>query len=279
MTRPQNGFPQGHPNPPFSLGRMWGMLSRYVYLLKGSWPRILELAYWPTVQMILWGFITLFFLEHSSWVAQAAGVLIAGVLLWDILFRGELGVAISFLEEMWSRNLGHVFVSPLRPYEFVGALLSMSFIRTVIGVIPAALLAIPLYEFSIFELGLPLLAFFTNLLVLSWAIGLLVCSLLLRYGLGAESLAWLAIFAIAPLSGIYYPISVLPEWLQPISYALPASHVFEGMRGVLFDGTFLWDHFAWAVGLNVLYVGGASIVFMLAFRAARVRGLILQMGE
>lgn len=263
----------------FSPRRVGAMVLRYVYLLRGSWPRVIELAYWPTVQMILWGFITVFFQSHSSWVVQAFGVLISGVLLWDVLFRSELGVGISFLEEMWSRNLGHIFVSPLRPYEFIVALLAMSLIRTLIGTLPAALLAIPLYDYSIFEMGLPLIAFFFNLIVLGWSVGLCVCGILLRWGLGAESFAWLAIFALAPISAIYYPVSILPDWLQAVAFALPAAHVFEGMRAVLFDSTFPLAHFWSAVGLNLLYLGLASWVFLLAFRSARRRGLILQVGE
>ncbi|MCE2509420.1 MAG: ABC transporter permease [Alphaproteobacteria bacterium] len=267
------------PNPAFSWRRSTALLLRYLYLLRGSWPRILELAYWPTVQMILWGLITQFFLATSSWLMQAGGVLIAAVLLWDVLFRSQLGVSISFLEEMWSRNLGQLFVSPFRPWEFVASLLAISLLRTLIGVIPAALLAILLYEYSVFELGLPLLAFFTNLLVMGWAIGLIVAATILRYGLGAESLAWLAIFAIAPLSGIYYPIEVLPAWLLPLAYALPSSHVFEGMRAVMFDQVFRWDYLGYAVALNGLYLGGGIAVLLAAFRVARVRGLLLQIGE
>ncbi|MGB1548011.1 MAG: ABC transporter permease, partial [Alphaproteobacteria bacterium] len=127
--------------------------------------------------------------------------------------------------------------------------------------------------------GLPLLAFFTNLLVMGWAIGLIVAATILRYGLGAESLAWLAIFAIAPLSGIYYPVHVLPDWLLPVAYALPAAHVFEGMRAVMFDQVFRWDYLGYAVALNVLYMGVGFAVLLGAFRAARVRGLLLQIGE
>ncbi|MCH7710389.1 MAG: ABC transporter permease [Proteobacteria bacterium] len=255
------------------------MVLRYVYLLRGSWPRILELAYWPTVQMILWGFISQFFLTHSSWVAQAAGVLIAAVLLWDVLFRGQLGVSIPFLEEMWSRNLANLFISPLRPYELILALLGMSFIRTFVGVVPAAFLAIALYQYSVFDLGLPLLSFFVNLLVMGWSIGLVVSALILRYGLGAESLAWIAIFAVAPVSAIYYPVAVLPEWLQVVSWALPSAYVFEGMRAVMFEGVFRTDYLLRAVLLNILYLGLGSAFFLYVFRLARRDGLLLKMGE
>lgn len=265
--------------PVLSLRRILAMVARYVLLLKNSWTRIFELIYWPTIQMVLWGFISVFFRQNSSWVAQAAGVLIAGVLLWDVLFRGQLGVSVSFMEEMWSRNLGHLFTSPLRPIELAAALMTMSLIRTLIGTIPAALLAVPMYQFSIFTLGLPLVAFFANLLVFGWALGMVLSGIILRYGQSAESLAWLAIFLLAPVSAIYYPVSVLPWWLQGVAWALPSAHVFEGMRAVLFDHVVRYDHLAYAAGLNALYMVLGVIAFLYAVRVARRRGLFLQMGE
>ena len=262
-----------------SARRISAMVLRHVYVLRRSWPRVLELAYWPIVQMILWGFITKFFLTHSSWVAQAAGVLIAAVLLWDVLFRSQLGITISFLEELWSRNLAHIFISPLRTYEYVLSLGLMSLIRTLIGSIPAALLAIPLYHYSIFEMGLPLLAFFVNLMVFGWGMGLGIAAILLRWGLAAESMAWLFIFILAPLSGVYYPVDILPEWLQSVAWALPSSYVFEGMRAVLFEGVFRSDLLLGAIILNVAYLVLGGTAFLVAVRAARIHGLLLRMGE
>jgi len=106
-----------------------------------------------------------------------------------------------------------------------------------------------------------------------------VSALVLRFGLGAENLAWVAIFAVAPVSGIYYPISVLPDWLRVIADLLPASYVFEGMRAVMFEHTFRTELFARAVGLNVLYLGFGIAVFLGVFRAARRRGLLINVGE
>ncbi|TAD89613.1 MAG: ABC transporter permease [Alphaproteobacteria bacterium] len=262
-----------------SLSRVWALMTRHLYLLRGSWPRLLELAYWPMVQMILWGFITQFFMTHSNWVAQAAGVLIAAVLLWDVLFRAQLGVSVSFLEEMWSRNLGHLFVAPLRPVEFLAALMGMSLVRTTIGLLPAVLVAIPLYHFNLFSLGLPLIAFFANLLVMGWVIGIAVSALILRYGLGAESFAWVAVFALAPISGIYYPVATLPAWLQPLALSLPSTHVFEGMRAVLFQDAFPVVHFVAAIALNAILFVVAATAFLIAFQRARTLGKLLQMGE
>lgn len=263
----------------FSFKRVGAMVLRHLYILRGSWTRVVEMAYWPAVNMVMWGFTSQFFSGHSDWVAQAAGVLIGAVILWDVMFRGNLGVSLSFMEEMWSRNLGHLSVSPLRPHELVAAMLTMSLIRTMIGVVPAVLLAIPLYHFSLFDLGLPLLAFWVNLMVTGWAIGLAVSALVLRFGLGAESLAWVLVFAVAPLAGIYYPIATLPGWLQPVAWALPPSHVFEGMRAVMFGHGFLAGHFAAAVTLNVVYLAAAAGLFLHTHHVARQRGLLLNVGE
>jgi ABC-2 type transport system permease protein len=263
----------------FSPLRVAAMVARYWYLLRGSWPRILELAYWPTMQVIIWGFLTTFIAQNSSFFVQAFGVLLSAVLLWDVLFRGQLGVSVSFLEEMWSRNLGHLFVSPLRPYELLASLMTISLIKTVIGIVPASLLAFALFDFSVYSLGLPLIAFFANLIVMGWAIGLVMAGMVMRYGLGAESLAWVAVFALAPISAVYYPVAVLPEWLQPVTYILPASHVFEGMRAILIDGVYRPDLMWTASLLNVVYLGLGAGAFLAFFRRARTLGLILNLGE
>ena len=263
----------------FSGERVGAMVLRYVYLLRVSWTRILEIIYWPTMQMVLWGLISRYVMTATTGLHQAAGLFLAAVLLWEVLFRSQMGVHTMFQEEMYARNLGHLFISPLRPLEMVSALLSVSLLRTLISAGSAALLAIPLYHFSIFSLGLPLVAFFANLMIFGWAFGLVLCALLLRFGFGAEGLAWAGIFALTPLSGVYYPISTLPEWLQPAAWAIPPSYVFEGMRAVLLKGEFRSDLFFAALGLNCVYLALGAGMFLFTFRIARRRGLLLQVGE
>ena len=265
--------------PAASARRIAAMVRRYWYLIRGSWPRLAELAYWPTVQMILWGLVSQFFMTQSSWLAQAGGVLIAGVLLWDLLFRGQIGFTICFLEEMWSRNLGHLFVSPLRPWELVVALITMSAIRTVLGGVFAAVIAILLYEFSIFDLGLPLLAFFLVLMGMGWGIGMVITAIVLRAGLGAESLAWVAMFALAPISAVYYPVETLPEAVRWLAWLTPSAHVFEGMRALMVEGVFRWDLLGRALLLDVVYLGIGAATFAWAFAKAREEGKLLQTGE
>ncbi|MBM3523430.1 MAG: ABC transporter permease [Alphaproteobacteria bacterium] len=262
-----------------TLTRIGAILLRHLYLWRGSWTRLFDLVYWPILQVTIWGFMTQFLAGTSSWVAQAGGVFIGAVLLWDVLVRGQFGMTLSLLEEMWSRNFANLFVSPLRPAEFAAALTVLSIIRSLIGVVPAALLAIPLFHYSIFELGLPLLAFWVLLLVFGWAIGLMLCGLLVRYGLAAESYAWASIFVLAPLSGVYYPITTLPAWLLPLAWSLPTTAVFEGMRAVMIERVFRWDLAALALALDLVFLAVGFLVFLWAFRRARERGSLMSAGE
>ena len=182
-----------------SFGRIAALVLRYLYLLRSSWPRIIEIAYWPTMQMIIWDLFPKHF-SSSSPELTAGGILISVVLVWDCLFRSHISYTLSFLEELWSRNLGNLFVSPLRPRELIAALATISMMRTLIGMLPAALLAIPFFGVSVFDMGLPLFGFFLNLVLTGWAISQFVTGILIRYGLGAESLTWVLPFLIAPFS-------------------------------------------------------------------------------
>jgi ABC-2 type transport system permease protein len=260
--------------------RIWGLMYRHLALYRRSWPRMLELAYWPVLQMCIWGFTASFLTSRMGNPAFMAGAaLLGGVLLWEVTLRSQMGMSISFLEEMWSRNLGHVFVSPLRPFELVLALIGMSIIRMLLGVLPAMLLAWAFYAFNLFALGPVLVLFFINLMIMGWAVALGVVSLVLRHGTGAEPLAWGFLFGLAPFSAVFYPVSALPAFLRPLSYALPTTHVFEGMRAALLNGTIRWDHLAAAFALNMVWLAAAALLFTRQFHAARVSGALISIGE
>jgi ABC-2 type transport system permease protein len=259
--------------------RVAAMVLRYVYLLRSSWTRLVELIYWPAVQLLVWGFLQLYIAQNSGFFARASGVFIAAVLLWDMLFRGQLGFSVSFLEEMWSRNLSNLMISPLRPLEFVCALMVMSLIRLAVGMLPVTLLAIAFFGFNLYALGLALAAFFLNLILTSWAVGIVVAGILLRNGLGAETLAWTLMFVLMPLTCIYYPVSVLPDWLQVIAWMLPPTYVFEGMRTLLMEQRFRSDLMLEAFALNALYFALATIAFLQLLESSRRAGSLLQSGE
>jgi ABC-2 type transport system permease protein len=259
--------------------RIAAMVLRYWYLLRSSWPRVLDLIYWPTVQMLMWGFLQTYIGQNAGFFARASGTFIGAVLLWDILFRGQLGFSVSFLEEMWARNLGNLMMSPLRPVEFVSALMIMSIVRLAIGLVPVSLLAIVFFGFNLYGLGLALAAFFANLMLTSWAVGIFVSGLVLRNGLGAENMAWTIMFIFLPLTCVYYPVAILPGWLQVVAWALPPTYVFEGMRALLIEHTFRADLMIWSLALNIVLFGAGVLAFLELLKSARRNGSLMQTGE
>jgi ABC-2 type transport system permease protein len=266
-------------NPALSGRRIFAMMLRHYYLLRSSWPRLLEIVYWPAVQMTMWGFLQLGIGIQPGALAFTVSTFLAAFLLWDILFRGQLGFSMSFLEEMWSRNLPNLMISPLRPYEFVLQLIVMGTVRMAIGLLPVTVLAILFFGYNFWSLGVALAAFFANLLFTSWAVGMFCSGLVLRNGMGAEGLTWSLMFIFLPLTCVYYPVSTLPAWLQPISWALPPTAVFEGMRALVLEHTFRGDLMLWALALNAVWLTAAGIAFTALLNSARRVGSLIQVGE
>jgi ABC-2 type transport system permease protein len=262
-----------------SAQRISAMMLRHWYLLRSSWPRLLDLIYWPTVQMLTWGFLQYYIASNAGFFARAGGTFIGAVLLWDILFRGQLGFSISFLEEMYSRNLGNIMMSPLRPFEFIIALMVISVVRLSIGAVPVTFLAIAFFGFNLYAFGFALVAFFFNLMLTSWAIGIFVSGLILRNGMGAENLAWSIMFLFMPLTCVYYPVTTLPVWLQPVAWLLPPTYVFEGMRALVIDKVFRPDLMVDALALNAILFAAGVFGFLQLLQSARRRGSLMQSGE
>jgi ABC-2 type transport system permease protein len=263
----------------FSPARVGALVLRHVYLLRSSWPRLLEVIYWPLVQMVMWGFLQSYLNQQSGMLAQAGGTLIGAILLWDILVRSQLGFSVSFLEEMWSRNLANLLITPLKRSEFLVGLMSVSMIRLAIGILPVTLLAIWFFGFNLWGLGLALGAFFANLLLTAWAVGMLASGLVLRNGLGAEGFVWTIMFLALPICCVFYPVETLPEFLRWVAWSLPPTYVFEGMRALMFEGVFRADLMVRALAINGLFILAAWFVFVRLLDSARRAGSLLSMGE
>jgi ABC-2 type transport system permease protein len=260
------------------LHRILALVNRHLMLYKRSPQRLMEIVYWPLLDLMVWGFITMYLARYKEGLPAFVTFFIGALILWDILFRAQQGVCISFLEEIWSRNLLNLFVSPLRTGEFLAATMTVSIIKVIGAAIMTIGLAYLLYSFNLFIIGLSLVPFVINLVVTGWAIGIFTTAIILRYGQEAEVMAWGLAFLFQPVSAVFYPISVLPPWLQTIANGIPAAHVFEGMRAVIETATFPLTELLWAAGLNVLYLAGAILFFNWMFRIVKMKGLLVRVG-
>ena len=262
-----------------NFNRMLALSMRHLYLIKSSFPRILDLIYWPTIQIILWGFISKFFTMYSEYYTNTVGVILSCAILYDFLFRSSISFNMLFLEEIWSRNFTNLFVAPLRVSEIITALTGTALIRTLIGIIPAILLMSPLFGVSILKLGPPLFLLFLSLYLFGTTLGILVTSGLLRFGPAFENTAWSSLFLLAPLGCVYYPLSILPEWLQLIAKFLPLVYIFEEARSILINNAVDYTNIINALLLNLVYFILSVMIFYYSFYGARKKGTLVNMGE
>ncbi len=239
----------------------------------------METFYWPVLDLLVWGFITVYLEQYKGGLPGFVTFFIGALILWDMLFRSQQGISISFLEEIWSRNLMNLFVSPLRPGEFIIATMVISILKLFSASAVTITLAWLIYSFNLFTIGISLLPFILCLTVMGWSVGILTMSFILRYGQKAEVLAWGIAFLFQPISAVFYPVSVLPEFLQAIARFVPASHIFEGMRVVIRQGEFPLNELIWASVLDVAYLIGSILFFYAMFRSVKIRGLLLRTGE
>ena len=259
--------------------RMYGLFLRHFYLIKGSIPRILDLIYWPSIQIILWGFISKFFTIYSDYYNNTVGIILTCAILYDFLFRSSISFNMLFLEEIWSRNFTNLFITPLKLNEIIISLIFTALIRTLIGLVPAIILTSPLFGVSILKLGFPLLLLFLSLYIFGITLGLLVSSGLLRFGPSFENIAWSSLFLLAPLGCIYYPIEILPELFQFIAKCLPLVYIFDETRNILINSTINYNNLIYAYILNLFYLIVSIIMFYISYSQAKKKGTLINMGE
>tara|TARA_A100001011_G_C14212479_1_gene800548 strand:- start:41 stop:832 length:792 start_codon:yes stop_codon:yes gene_type:complete len=262
-----------------NLNKIYALSLRHFYLIIGSFPRILDLIYWPTIQIFLWGFISKFFTVSSTYYSNTVGIILSAAILYDFLFRSSISYNMMFLEEIWSRNFTNLFISPIKLSEIIAALTFTAVFRTLIGLVPASLLAIPLFGVSIFKIGAPLIFLLISLYIFGVTLGLLVTSGLLRFGPSFENIAWASLFFLAPLGCIYYPIEILPDWLQIIAKMLPLVHIFEEMRNILINNIVNINAIIISIVISFFYFILGVIVFYIAYFGAKNRGHLINMGE
>jgi len=152
----------------------------------------------------------------------------------------------------------------------------VGFCRVIFTGLILAVIAIAAYQFNLFNLEIALIPFYLNLLLFGWALGLISVSLILRFGHGAESLAWAIPFMVQPFSAVFYPVSSLPAWLQPLSTLFPSTHVFEGMRDVIQSGTFPATHMVASLAMNIIFLSAALWLLHSMLTGARKKGFLVK---
>ena len=263
-----------------TLVRIQGVLLRYFILHTRSLPRTLEIFFWPVMELLVWGFVTVYFQSISPGsLGKIIVFLINAMIFWDILYRSQQAVSIAIVEDIWTQNIVNVFVSPLKIWEWLLATFLYGAVKIAVITTILSLIALFLYRFNLIgQLGFYLIPLVMNLLLFGWALGVFTTGLMIRFGHSAEALIWGIPYLIQPLSAIYYPLSVLPRGIQVVSKLLPSTYVFEGMRSVARDGKMPLGYFAAGLLLNLIYFLLAWVFFRWMHAIARETGRLGRLG-
>jgi len=255
--------------------RMWALYKRHAYELRHSIPGLVDMLFWPAMDLLLWGLLTRYMVLSQVHIPQAFGFLIGGVLLWDFVFRSNLGIGITFLDDTsWTQNILNLMVSPLRPSEYIAAAAAWSMTKVLVGWSLMVFFAWGVFHFALFHVGFPLVFFAAALMTFGTAVGMIVLGIILRFGPGADILAWGLAVILMPISAVFYPVSALPGWAQALASALPTSHIFEAMRTVIAGRPVPWNALYAAFALDALYLALGLAFANAMFKVLKKRGYI-----
>jgi len=254
--------------------RIKAIAIRHAYVLRRSPHRSFDVFVWPVVDVLLWGSLGVFVTRQGEAGQAGAEYLLAGILLFHVLYQSQIALSTGFLEEVWSRNLLNFMTTPCTEWEYAAGVALFGLAKVATGLAVVFLAALGFYAFSILDVGWALIPIGSVLLIAGWSISLFVIGLVLRFGQSAEVMAWGILFVVMPLSGIFYPVDALPAVLQPLAVALPTTHAFAALRAVLDGDPMPWDQLAIAAAgcIGVALAGLWFVSHML--KTFRRRGYI-----
>ncbi len=252
--------------------RIKAYVLRHLYEIGATLDRKVDIVFWPTIDLLTFGLLSVY-INKLNGAAGIVGAILGGLILWTLVYNIQRDISVSLLEEAWSRNLYNLISSPLRPGEIIMAILFLSFIKALITIAFITFLAWGLFGFNLFGLGAAVVFYVFNLFLFGWAFGFMTAALIFRFGIEIQTFAWSLIAVIYPISGVFYPLSTLPDFLAKIAQLLPISHVFEGLRGIILNQTLpAGSDFVLIFVLNIVYLTFGIVLFRLGFKNAKNRG-------
>ncbi|OGG13635.1 hypothetical protein A2773_06190 [Candidatus Gottesmanbacteria bacterium RIFCSPHIGHO2_01_FULL_39_10] len=256
--------------------RIIGVIVRHLYVWPKNLGRFTDSFFWPVINLFVWGYVGLYFNGQIGGVNYVSAFL-TGYLLWMFLQRSQEEISIGLLEDLWNRNFINIFATPITIWEYLIGLMITGIFKLTLAFGLLSVVAFIFFKFNIYTLGIYLLPFILSLLLTGWWLGLIINGTIIRLGYDAEALGWTVVFILMPFSGVYYPLSILPSWMQSISSILPSSYVFEGMRNLVLNGFFDLKAFAISMILNAVYIALALFFYKKMFDVAKEKGYLVKL--
>ena len=235
--------------------RVRTVVRRHYLVLWRQPNRWFDIAVWPLFDVLLFGSLGAFVAQENDASRAAAPYLLAGIMLFHVLFQCQIAVATGFMEETWSRNILNIMTTPITEAEYAAGLALFAFLKLLMAMAAITVAALIFFGFDLSAVGWSLVPIVGSLLLVGFALALVVIGMILRFGQSAEILAWGLNFVVLSLSGVFSPVSALPGAVQPAAEILPTTYSFRAMRTVLDGGALPWADIA--IGFAGALVAGA----------------------
>jgi len=257
-----------------NLSRVGAIVVRMFYLYRGSPQRVFPIFIFVAIDVLVWGFLTRYLNSVSHAGFNFVPALLGAVLLWDFLTRVMQQITMALFEDVWTRNFLNFFATPLRTSEYLAGLLIVAVITSLMSLVAMLILARVAFGLSLFTYGVAIAPFLVVLFLTGIALGVAASALVLRLGPASEWLIWPIPMLISPFAGVFYPVAILPGWMQAVALILPPAYVFEGMRAVVAGEPVPWDRLAIGGALALIYLALACLFFFATYRVVIRTGLI-----
>jgi len=258
-----------------NLNRIWAIVLRHFFLSIHQLERFFDAFLYPALILLVWGFLSTYIGDIES--SGLISFLLGGLILWVVFERVNTDLGLSFMYDVWERNIVNVLASPITFLELISSLVIIGIIKVLFSFVLMGFLASAFYNFAITSLGFSLALFAVNLIIFAWSFGIFNIALIFRFGHSIGPITWILPFLLQPISAVFYPISILPEFFQKIAYFLPIAHVFEGMRTLLTSRVFNFNEFLLALALNIVYFGISIGFFYMTLLSVKKSGRLVKL--
>ena len=254
-----------------SANRIIGILIQEYYITKRSLEVIMDLFFFTAMAFLAFGLVASFLFTTGN---QTAGsFLLIGIIFWEVIRVNQYSMSVGSLWNIWSRNLSNMFISPISINEYLFAHMLSGLLKSFLIFSMLVILAILLYGFNVFDLGISnVVASFINLIIFSWSVGILILGIIFRYGTRIQAFAWGLIFLFQPLTAAFFPLEILPQFVQYVALLLPPTFVFEALRGNVTDPTFNLSYQSIALAENIFYFVFSIWLFNILFNHSKKTG-------
>lgn len=242
-----------------------------LYVTKASLEVFFDIFVFTLMNILLFGFISKYLAQGGNKL-QAQSLLLS-VIFWEVIRINQYSISVSTMCNVWSHNLSNIFIAPIKITEYLLAHFTSAILKSFFILVTAIILAKLVFQLDVLKLGIFAVAFsYLNMVIFATGLGLIFIGLVFQFGVRIQAITWGTIFVIQPLCAVFFPVKVLPAFLQPVAYSFPVTYFFEWLRALHMGARYATSRVVLAFGYNILFFLVCCFIFSRQLAAAKRSG-------